>query len=261
VSQEAVERIRQGYDAFNRGDLAVAAQGFSPDIEWRVSLQLPDSPPDETYRGPEGVMRFWETWRTAFDDFRLEVEEIIDAGDRVVVFAAVRGRGAGSGVDVKTPSFPQVWTMDDEGRPVRVEMYQSRAEALEAVGLSENVAFMRKAFHAFAAGDVTALAGFLDPDVQWQAVEDPEPKRGFEGVLESLAGWFEIWDEVHVELEELIDGGTNVVAVVNERGRHAGSEKEVNERFFQVWTTCDERIKRFREFRTRRDALEAAGLA
>jgi ketosteroid isomerase-like protein len=137
MSQEAVERIRSGYEAFNRGDLADAAKDFHPNIEWRVSLQLPDSPPDETYHGPEGVMRFWETWRGAFDDFRIEIEEIIDAGDRIIVFAAVHGRGAGSGVDVKTPSFPQVWSFDEDGRPVRVEMYPSRAEALASVGLEE----------------------------------------------------------------------------------------------------------------------------
>jgi hypothetical protein len=67
----------------------------------------------------------------------MELEEIIDAGDKVIVFGGVRGRGAESGVDVKTPTFPQVWTFGDDGRPLRVEMYQSRAEALEAVGLSE----------------------------------------------------------------------------------------------------------------------------
>ena len=137
MSQEAVERIRRGYEAFNRGDLAGAAKDFDPNIEWRISLQLPDSPPDETYRGPEGVVCFWETWRAAFDDFRVELEEIIDAGDRVIVFAGVRGRGAGSGAYVKSPSFPQVWTLGDDGRPVRVEMYPSRAEALEAAGLKE----------------------------------------------------------------------------------------------------------------------------
>jgi ketosteroid isomerase-like protein len=137
MSQENVERVRRGYEAFNRGDLADAAKDFDPNIEWRIPFQLPDSPPDETYHGPEGVVRFWETWRTAFDDFRVELEEIIDAGDRIIVFAAVRGRGAGSGAEVKTPSFPQVWTFGEDGRPVRVEMYASRAEALEAAGLSE----------------------------------------------------------------------------------------------------------------------------
>jgi ketosteroid isomerase-like protein len=137
MSREAVERIRQGYEAFNRGDLADAAEGFDPNIEWRIPFQLPDSPPDETYHGREGVIRFWETWRAAFDDFRVELEEIIDAGDKVIVFGGVRGRGAGSGADVKSPSFPQVWTFGDDGQPVRVEMYPTRAEALQAAGLSE----------------------------------------------------------------------------------------------------------------------------
>ncbi len=108
---------------------------------------------------------------------------------------------------------------------------------------------------------MTALAGFLDPDVEWKAVEDPQPKRGFEGVLESLGGWFEVWDEVHVDLEELIDAGNSVVAIVNERGRHAGSESEVSERFFQVWTMRNGKIVTFWEYKTKIDALEAVGLS
>jgi ketosteroid isomerase-like protein len=137
MSQQNVERVRRGYEAFNRGDLAGAAKDFDPNIEWRIPFQLPDSPPDDTYRGPEEVIGFWQTWRAAFDDFRLDIEEIIDAGDRIIVFADVRGRGAESGADVKTPSFPQVWTLADDGHPLRVEMYQSRAEAFAAVSLSE----------------------------------------------------------------------------------------------------------------------------
>ena len=137
MSQEAVERFAEVYEAFNRGDLTGAAKDFDPNIEWRIPFQLPDSPPDETYRGPQGVIRFWETWRAAFDDFCVELEEIIDAGDQVIVIAGVRGRGAGSGAEVRSPSFPQVWTMGDDGRPVRVEMFPSRAEALEAAGVSE----------------------------------------------------------------------------------------------------------------------------
>jgi ketosteroid isomerase-like protein len=124
-----------------------------------------------------------------------------------------------------------------------------------------NVSFMREAFQAFAGGDLTTLAGLLDPNVEWKAVEDPEPKRGFDGVLESLAGWFEVWEEAHVDLEELIDGGTSVVAVVNMRGRHAGSKSEITERFFQVWTINDGRIVRFHEYNTRREALETLELS
>jgi ketosteroid isomerase-like protein len=125
----------------------------------------------------------------------------------------------------------------------------------------ENVDFMRQAFQAFADGDLTSLAELLHPEVDWKAVEDPVPRRGFDGVLESLAGWFEVWEEAHVDLEELVDGGTSIVAVVNMRGRHAGSTVEVAERFFQVWTIENGQIVAFREYKTRTEALTAAGLS
>jgi ketosteroid isomerase-like protein len=125
----------------------------------------------------------------------------------------------------------------------------------------ENVDFMRRAFEAFIDGDVTTLAEALHPNVEWKAVEDPVPRRGFDGVVESLAGWFEVWDEIHVELQELVDAGLSVVAVVNMRGHHAGSRSEVTERFFQVWTLSpDKKIVSFQEFKTRVEAFEAAGL-
>jgi ketosteroid isomerase-like protein len=125
----------------------------------------------------------------------------------------------------------------------------------------ENVDFMREAFRAFAGADMTALAGLLDPDVQWKAVEDPVPKQGLDGVLESLGAWYEVWDEVHVELEELIDGGPSVVAVVKIRGRHAGSRSEITQRFFQVWAITEGKIVGFQEYRAKSEALEAVGLA
>jgi ketosteroid isomerase-like protein len=125
----------------------------------------------------------------------------------------------------------------------------------------ENVELMRQAFEAFEGGDVTSLAGYLHPDVEWKAVEDPVPRRGFDGVLASLAGWFEVWDEVHIDLEELVDVGEHVIAIVNMRGRHAGSRSEVSERFFQVWTVREGKINSFYEYKTRREALEAVGLS
>ena len=70
------------------------------------------------------------------EEFRLEVEETIDAGDRVVVMAAVRGAGKDSGADVSTPTFPIIYTLRDH-QVVRMEALPTRAEALAAVGLAE----------------------------------------------------------------------------------------------------------------------------
>ena len=125
----------------------------------------------------------------------------------------------------------------------------------------ENVEIMREGYRAFSSGEVDGFLALVDPDIEWKSVEDTEPKRGVDGVIESVGDWFRVWEELHIEQEELIDAGDHVIAVVNERGRLAGIAGEVSERFFQVWTLRDGRIVSFREYKTRREALEAVGLS
>jgi ketosteroid isomerase-like protein len=66
----------------------------------------------------------------------VEVEELIDAGDDVVVVARIRGQGIASGAEVRSNSFAQVARLRD-GKIRRWEIYDSAQEALEAVGLRE----------------------------------------------------------------------------------------------------------------------------
>jgi uncharacterized protein len=131
VARETVDRVLRGYELFNSGDLDAAMDGFHPDIEWVGTDVLPEN---ETRRGHDEVRRFWESWREVFDDFRIEIEEIVDAGDQVIVMARVSGRGRDSGAEVVTPSFAHIWTLRDE-LVVRMEMLPTRADALRAVGL------------------------------------------------------------------------------------------------------------------------------
>jgi ketosteroid isomerase-like protein len=133
MSQEGVERVREGYAAFNRGDLDAAIEGLHPNIEWIAWDILPDG---STAQGREAVRSFFKTWREAFDDITVEAEEVIDAGDQVVVVTRVRGRGRYSAADVVAPTVPWVWTIRD-GQAVRMEMFANKEEALEAVGLRE----------------------------------------------------------------------------------------------------------------------------
>jgi ketosteroid isomerase-like protein len=113
-------------------------EGFSPEMEWIPPDILPDPGP---FRGPEGVRRFWEMWGDAFEEFRVEPQEYVDAGDVVVVIVKIEARGH-SGAAVDTPSFPNVWTARG-GVPVRVEMFTSRPEALAAAGLPPDSSFER----------------------------------------------------------------------------------------------------------------------
>jgi ketosteroid isomerase-like protein len=140
MSRERVETILGGYAAFNSGDIGAALEGFAEDIVWEVPDVLPDAGP---FAGREGVRRFWELWRENFTDFRVELGEVIDAGDHVIVMIRVRGRGRDSGVEVTTPEFPQVWTWRGDAI-AHVRMLTSREEALAEAGVENSASSLRR---------------------------------------------------------------------------------------------------------------------
>ena len=132
MSQQTVDGVVRGYEALNRGDLDAATAGVAPDCELELPPVLPDV---QTYQGREGLRRMWEAWQESFEGFRMEIEEVIDAEDRVAVMACACGIGRDSGVEVRTPTFPLIWTVK-EGQVVRVQALPTRAAALEELGLA-----------------------------------------------------------------------------------------------------------------------------
>ena len=75
----------------------------------------------------------WLDWLAPYAEYRTEVEEAIDCGERVLVLQSSSGRLEGSPREVKlAPAV--VYTVRD-GKIVRFEPYADRAEALRAVGL------------------------------------------------------------------------------------------------------------------------------
>ena len=77
----------------------------------------------------------FDRWQSTFDELSVTVEEIIDAGDRVIHSAHWRGQGRGSGIKVDAV-YHEVYKLRD-GKIIRVDEYTERTEALEAAGLSE----------------------------------------------------------------------------------------------------------------------------
>ena len=107
---------------------------FDDDVEWDMAdIGRPDFP--ETSRGPDAVREFFRQWIGSFENWGYEVEEVVDNADAVAVRIRQWGRGKESGVSVDG-RFWQIWFLRD-GKAVRVTHRQSKAEALEAVGLSE----------------------------------------------------------------------------------------------------------------------------
>ena len=137
MSQENVEMVRRGFDAFNRvgasGDLTalpqVQREFFDPAIEY--------TPVVEGMRicGHEDLLDYWERWFEPWSEIRWDIEEVIDAGEQVLAVFMIVGRGKGSGIELTQRGFMVCGVRD--GKVVRVREYLVRAEALEAVGLSE----------------------------------------------------------------------------------------------------------------------------
>jgi ketosteroid isomerase-like protein len=127
VSEANVELVRETYDAFwRRRDPEASTAHLSPDIEWVTPLEA------EPRRGPDEVAEFFSDWLSTFKDHEIEYE-FRDAGNRVVVIIHLSGKGRESGVEVEM-SAGQVWTVRD-GALVRMEMFRTPEEALEAAGL------------------------------------------------------------------------------------------------------------------------------
>ena len=87
------------------------------------------------YRGHDGYRRWLENWSSTFPESSVDPVEFIDAGERVVVILRLTATGAGSGVTIEREDA-MVYEMRD-GKAVRIDYYNNRAEALESVDLEQ----------------------------------------------------------------------------------------------------------------------------
>jgi ketosteroid isomerase-like protein len=108
MSFENVEVVRHIYGVWEKEGSPVASELLDPEIEWV-------NPPETS----EGV------------DVR--IDEMLDAGDQVVVLATLRGRARGSGADVERRQG-YIWTLRD-GKATRFERFNTPDDALRAAGL------------------------------------------------------------------------------------------------------------------------------
>jgi ketosteroid isomerase-like protein len=132
MSVETVDLVRAGLDAFLSGDLERARGMTHPEA---VTVRHPPLPDAQSYHGFEGVVRAYADWTTDFDEYEMRPDEFIDAGDRVVVDVFQRGRGRASGAVVEARVWLTYWV--DDGKIVRMEIFNERQQALRAAGMPE----------------------------------------------------------------------------------------------------------------------------
>jgi ketosteroid isomerase-like protein len=133
MSEENVEIVRSAFQAFEEGGVDPALAFVHPDIEWEARLDLPDS---DVYRGHTGVRRLFARFTEVMEDIWFRPDELIDAGDRVVVPLSWGGTGKSSGVAFEEREETWVYSFRD-AKIARVQEYATKQQALKAAGLSE----------------------------------------------------------------------------------------------------------------------------
>src|SRR6478672_7468885 len=98
MSQENVELVRLGFEAVVAGDTAAFDGYLTPDVE---IVQPPEVPDAKTYRGPTAVRDAMDDWPSAWEDFRMELLEVIDVSDDTLIGVTRHsGRGAHSEIEL-----------------------------------------------------------------------------------------------------------------------------------------------------------------
>ena len=135
MSRENFEAVRGLVDAFNARDATAAAAVLTADAEWRPAYTGGGAVEGAVYRGHAGFRRYLDDLSETWGEIEGYIDELREAGDKVVLFARMRFVGRASEVEMTQP-ITGVFTFRG-GKIATARYYVERHEALEAVGLRE----------------------------------------------------------------------------------------------------------------------------
>ena len=127
-----VDTLKQGYEAFGRGDLDGATENFSDDIRWEnpEASQVPNS---GVTTGKDGVKQLFAELGNHWDSFTITPDEFIDGGDTVIVLSHAEATAKETGNSVKLP-WVHIWRFGGDGKVTEVQALTDTAMAAEALG-------------------------------------------------------------------------------------------------------------------------------
>ena len=132
MSQENVKIV---VSFFKSTDVASAFGAVSEDVTFAFHGKSRQLSGAEEFSGKEEALKWMVDWFGRFRDYQFEIDEALDWGDRVLVVTTHQAKGRTSGAPFRQRTA-QVLTVRD-GKIVRQDFFDGRAEALEAAGLSE----------------------------------------------------------------------------------------------------------------------------
>ena len=123
-----------------------------------------------------------------------------------------------------------------------------------------NVQIVRRFTESYVRGEIDEALACLAPDVVYKVTQEA-PAHGPDAVRAIWERWESAWEEIDTVPEEFIDAGDRVVVSVRYLGKGRGSGITYKDFLFDVYTLRDGRCVHKQEFRSKAEALAAAGLS
>ena len=132
MSQDNVAIVRRIFDAWASGDWSIGNEYLDQHAVYVVSS---DFPAFGAYFGLDGIRAYWRDFLEQWERLTVEAKRVEAVGDTVLARVVQHGKGRASGIEGDVSYF-MLFTFRGK-KIVRTEVVMERAEALEAVGLSE----------------------------------------------------------------------------------------------------------------------------
>ena len=134
MNETNADLVRERFAPMREGDVEALLTLIHPDFEVTTPPGLAAEP--DTYRGPEGIRRYFDSFYEIMDRVSFEPHDFIGVGERVVVQVTLRARGRTTGIEA-TQKLVQVWELRDE-KAYRIEVYATLEEAIKAARSAES---------------------------------------------------------------------------------------------------------------------------
>jgi ketosteroid isomerase-like protein len=128
MASDNLELVRAGIAAFNERGVEGILPLIHPEFEATTPPELASEP--DTYRGHDGVRRYFDSFYEAMEEIRWEPHSFDEVGGRVIVDFTLHARGKTTGIDTELRAV-QVWEFRD-GKAIGLELYPTMEEALAA---------------------------------------------------------------------------------------------------------------------------------
>jgi ketosteroid isomerase-like protein len=132
MSNENLAHGRRLLSLLSAGDFEALVELTHPEVEWRSFFaELSEG---GVYRGHDGMRKYAEDLRDAWDMVRAEADDGVAVGDVVLFVGRIRYRGKGSGAEDATPAG---WVLKfRDGKAISFRAFRDPERALEAAGLA-----------------------------------------------------------------------------------------------------------------------------